>query len=64
MFLILENVISSCKKCRLETTKQRVEYAGCSAYNHLPQSLKNIYRISIFKQSLKNYLLENMEMFL
>lgn len=52
------------KKCRLETTKQRIEYAGCSAYNHLPQSLKSILRIATFKTSLKNYLIENIEMLL
>lgn len=52
------------KRCRLETTRQRIEHSGCSEYNHLPQSIKNIPRISSFKSNLKLYLMDNMEMLL
>lgn len=51
-------------RCRLETTKQRVEYIGCLEYNNLPQYIKNIQRISIFKNNLKEYLFQNLEMLL
>lgn len=52
------------KRCRLETTKQRIEHNGCSEYNHLPQYLKDILQISTFKLALKTYLLENIDMLL
>lgn len=52
------------KRCRLETTKQRIEHAGSSEFNHLPVELKNISRISIFKTRLKSYLIQNIEMLL
>lgn len=45
--------------CRLNATKQRIEYMGSSAYNNLPQSIKIISRISEFKNSLKQVLHEN-----
>lgn len=51
-------------RCRLEATKQRVEYVGCLEYNNLPQNIRNINRISIFKHKVKEYLLDNMEMLL
>lgn len=51
-------------RCRLQTTKQRVEYMGSLEYNNLPESIKNVERISIFKKNIKEYLLENVEMLL
>lgn len=51
-------------RCRLETTRQRVEHAGSLEYNHLPDMLKNTERISIFKRNIKEFLLENIEMLL
>lgn len=47
--------------CRLETTKQRIEYMGSREFNNLPQDLKLLNRISIFKKSLKDYLFQNLE---
>lgn len=38
-------------KCRLETTKQRVEHLGSLEYNNLPSYLKTIDRVSIFKRN-------------
>lgn len=52
------------KRCRLETTKQRIEYTGCYEYNQLSQNLKDITRISVFKTSIKSQLLQNIEMHL
>lgn len=51
-------------RCRLETTKQRVEYMGSLEFNNLPQNIKNVERISIFKRRIKEYLLQNLEMLL
>lgn len=48
-------------RCRLETTKQRVEYMGSREFNSLPRNLKDLNRISAFKTNLKNYLLHNIE---
>lgn len=48
-------------RCRLETTKQRIEYMGSHEYNNLPQFLKNLSGISIFKSNLKKYLLQQIE---
>lgn len=48
-------------RCRLESTKQRVEYMGSREFNNLPEPLKSINRISLFKVSLKKYLLEKLE---
>lgn len=48
-------------RCRLETTKQKIEYMGGHQFNDLPQYLKCLNRISNFKSSLKKYLLENVE---
>lgn len=53
------NLIPS--RCRLELTKQRIEYAGPHEFNELPHDLKQIARISVFKSKLKSYLLENIE---
>lgn len=47
--------------CRLETTKQRMEYMGSREFNNLPQSLKDITRISTFKTNLKEYLFQHLE---
>lgn len=51
-------------RCRLETTKQRVEHIGSLEFNNLPENTKNIVRISIFKTNVKNYLFQNLEMLL
>lgn len=51
-------------RCRLELTKQRIEYAGPHEYNALPQTLKDIATISAFKRNVKSYLLERLETFL
>lgn len=48
-------------RCRLESTKQRVEYMGSFEFNNLPQDIRNIERISVFKNRVKNYLLRNLE---
>lgn len=48
-------------RCRLETTRQRVEHMGSRLFNSLPSSLKCILRISTFKNSVKNYLFEQLE---
>lgn len=52
------------KRCRLETTKQRIEYAGVSEFNRLPIELKRLSRISLFKTHLKSFLIDNLEMLL
>lgn len=52
------------KRCRLEITKQRIEHNGCSEFNHLPQDLKTISRISLFKTNLKAHLLRELRMLL
>lgn len=44
-------------RCRLEKTKQRIDYVGGVKYNDLPSSLKSINIISRFKSSCKEYLL-------
>lgn len=49
-------------RCRLETTKQGIQYIGPLEFNNLPPNLKNTQRISIFKENLKKYLLQNLEM--
>ena len=49
-------------RCRLETTKQRIEYMGSLEYNNLPQNIKDAQRIGIFKKMVKEYLLGNIEM--
>lgn len=51
-------------RCRLEITKQRIEHIGVLEYNKLPINIKNSETISIFKNRLKQYLLENIEMLL
>ena len=35
-------------------------YTGCSLWNNLPSSITQIYKLSVFKPSLKNHLLENL----
>lgn len=50
--------------CRLETTKQRIEYIETRESNNLPPSLKNINRISVFKTKLKEYLYHSIPEFL
>lgn len=51
-------------RCRLETTKQRIEFIGSLEYNNLPNFLKDSLTISTFKQRLKEYFLQNIEMLL
>lgn len=51
-------------RCRLEITKQKIEYAGSLEYNNLPQHIKDCCTISSFKNKLKEYLLQNIEMLL
>lgn len=48
-------------RCRLETTKQRIEYKGIIEYNQLPATLKNHSRISLYKKYLKEHLFQNLE---
>lgn len=55
------NMNLSVARCRLETTKQRIEYMGSREFNNLPQNLKNTNRISIFKKDVKEYLLQHIE---
>lgn len=50
--------------CRLEKTKQRVEHMGSLEFNNLPETIRNVQRISIFKKNIKEYLLGNLEMLL
>ena len=52
------------KRCRLKTTKQRMEYAGCREINNLPNDIKNISKISPFKTNLIKYLLQEIDMLL
>lgn len=49
--------------CRTETTKQRIEYAGCHAFNALPQIFNEYNSIQIFKRKLKEYLLSHVDEF-
>lgn len=51
-------------RCRLETTRQRIEYAGCVIFNNLPSNVKNCTSISIFKRTVKEYILHNIEILL
>lgn len=51
-------------RCRLELTKQRIEYMGVQNYNLLPLEIRQHVRISQFKTDLKNHLLRNLETFL
>lgn len=48
-------------RCRLECTKQRLEYIGSCEFNNLPTALKNEHRISAFKNLLKKYILDNID---
>lgn len=48
-------------RCRLEKTKQRVDYVGGVKYNELPSYLKELEIISRFKYSCKEYLSSNVE---
>lgn len=50
--------------CRLEITKQRIEYIGAVEFNNLPLDVRNTFRISIFKKHLKEYLKNNILMLL
>lgn len=48
-------------RCRLESTKQRVDYVGAVKFNNLPVDLKSINRVSLFKSSCKQHLFNNFE---
>lgn len=48
--------------CRLELTKQKIEYMGSVEYNNLPGYIKESETISTFKNRL--YLVDNVEMLL
>lgn len=48
-------------RCRLETTRQRIEYIGSLEYNKLPLRLKSINSLSVFKKELRKYIFENLE---
>ena len=45
-------------RCRLETTKQRIQYMGVADFNVI---LRTCNRISNFKNCLKQHLVENLE---
>lgn len=47
--------------CRLEKTKQRIDYIGGEKYNDLPTPIKSIERISQFKNACKDYLMNKLE---
>ncbi|XP_075167483.1 uncharacterized protein LOC142239575 [Haematobia irritans] len=49
-------------RCRLEMSKQRIEFMGSMEYNDLPLYVKDAQSISIFKQRLKRHLIDNIEM--
>lgn len=48
-------------RCRLEKTKQRIDYEGGIKYNNLPSALKSVNRISTFKTAYKRYLCNSFE---
>ena len=48
---------------RMDMTKQRIGYMGIQKFNFLPDSLKSINRISIFKSNLKKDFPENIQEF-
>lgn len=50
--------------CRSETTKQRIEYSGCREFNILPQHLKLMESLSLFKSSVRTYLFQNVDQLL
>ncbi|XP_075163372.1 uncharacterized protein LOC142236006 [Haematobia irritans] len=47
--------------CQSETTRQRIDHLGCKYFNDLPLNLKEIENLSVFKTSLKKYLLERID---
>lgn len=51
-------------RCRLEVTKQRIEYMGCFVYNNLPNDIKYVTCLSTFKRNLWKYLHDNLQMLL
>lgn len=51
-------------RCRLEATKQRIDYLGSLMYNNLTENLKSCNQLSVFKINVKKYLLERIEMLL
>ena len=48
-------------RCRFETTEQRIDYLGDTKFNNLSRDMKSINRISLFKISCKQMLLNNLE---
>lgn len=47
--------------CRLEKTKQRIDYVGAIAFNNLPANLKSVQQIGTFKSLCKEYILNDVE---
>lgn len=47
--------------CRTETTKQRVQFSGSSEYNLLPPNIKSINSLCLYKQILKQFLLQRLD---
>ena len=47
---------------RLEKTKQEVQHIGSLKYKNLPEHLRNIPIFLIFKNALKEHLINNIEM--
>lgn len=50
--------------CRLELTKQKIEYMGSVEFNSLPGYIKESGTISVFKSRLKEFLLNSIEVLL
>lgn len=50
--------------CRLEKTKQRIDYIGSKIYNDLPPHIKRIERMSLFKNKCKDYIHNRMELYI
>lgn len=47
--------------CRLEKTKQRIDYIGAMAYNNLPLEIKSTHQIGRFKTLCRKYIQEEIE---
>lgn len=67
-FLVNQNVFNTrnstnlrVARCRIELTKQKISYIGCSEFNKLPNELKNLRRISLFKSEIKKYIYNEMD---
>lgn len=47
--------------CRLEKTKQRIDYIGAIAYNNLPLEVKTTHQIGRFKTLCRKYIQDEIE---